>query len=152
MKKLTTLFVLVFLAISLFAEPKVPKYFYDDSDTKEDEFIYVSNDLMYCYTVQAIYSPSKPRFKYILKIEKASLLYDSTMSLHVFFETEKQLDNFTKDFHLSDIENEFIRIRKLCILDDEKPNPTRKDFDKEYFDYQNRPKNITYQLDGTKIK
>lgn len=153
MKKLTTLFILFFVvSLGLFAEPKVPKYYYGDSDIKEDEYIYISNDLMYCYTVRTTYSPSNPKLKYVFNIEKTSLVYDSSMALKVFFETEKQLDNFTKSFHISDIENEFNRIRKLIIMNDGKPNPNRIDFDKEYFDYQNRPKYIFYELDGTSIK
>lgn len=152
MKKLTILFILVFLSVGLFAEPKVPKYFYGDSEIKEDEYIYVSNDLLYCYTVRSTYSPSNPKLKFVFNIEKTSLMYDSSMALKIFFETEKQLDNFTKSFHISDIENEFERIRKLIILNDGKPNPTRIDFDKEYFDYQNRPKYIFYELDGSNLK
>lgn len=153
MKKLTTIFILLFVvSTALFSEPKVPKYYFDDSDIKEDEYIYVSNDLMYCYTVRSTYHPSYPKLKYIFSIEKTSLQYDSSMALKVFFENEKQLDNFTKSFHISDIESEFERIRKLIILNDEKPNPNRIDFDKEYFDYQNRPKYIFYELDGSNLK
>ena len=151
MKKLTTLFILVFLSVSLFAEPKVPKYYFDDSDKKEDEFSYISNDLMYCYEIQAV-SVNYPKFKYKLNFTKRSLVYDKTMSLFVFFETEKQLDNFINNIHLSDIENEFNRIRKQIIMIGEIPNPTRPDFRDEYFDCNNRPSLIFYEVDGSKLK
>lgn len=151
MKKLTILFVLVFLAISLFAEPKVPKYFYDNSDKKEDEFSYISNDLMYCFEILAV-SVDYPKFKYKLNFTKRSLVYDTTMSLFIFFETEKQLDAFINNIHLSDIENEFNRIRKQIIMIDEIPNPNRPTFKDEYFDYRNRPSLIFYEADGTKLR
>ena len=151
MKKLTTLIILSFLTIGLFAEPKVPKYYFDDSEKKEDEYSYISNDLMYCYEIQAV-SINYPNFKYKLNFTKRSLVYDTTISLFIFFETEKQLDNFINTIHLSDIENEFNRIRKQIIMIDAIPNPTKPSFRDEYFDYKNRPSLIFYEVDGTKLK
>lgn len=150
MKKLTTLLFLSFLAVGLFAEPKIPKYFFGDSEIKEDSFKYISNDLMYFYEVQAG-NTDTPKFKYKLKISKTSLVYDTEMALIIYFETEKQLDNYIKTIHLSDIENEFIRIRKQIIMIDEQPNPTNPNFKDEYFDCENRPKYIFYSADGTKL-
>lgn len=150
MKKLTTLFILVFLSIGLFAEPKIPKYYFDDSDKKEDAYTYISNDLMYCYEIQAI-SIDTSNFKYEICFKKRSLVYDTSMSLFIFFKTEKQLDSFINTIHLSDIENEFNRIRKQIIMVDEIPNPTKPGFKKEYFNFEHRPKNIFYEVDGSKL-
>lgn len=150
MKKLTTLFILVFLSVTFFAEPKVPKYYYGDSDKKENAFIYISNDLMYCYEVLATNNESQ-KFNYQLTLKKKSLNSDIGMNLIILFENEKQLDNFTKSIHLSDIENEFNRIRKLIIQNDESPNPTDPKFAKEHFNYKNKPTYIFYEADGTQL-
>ncbi len=152
MKKLTTLFILVFLAVGLFAEPKVPKYYFKENSPKEDAFVYVGNDLLSCYEVQAIYNKVPSNLNYSLKIQKKSLMFDITIVLNFVFETEKQLDNFCKDIHLSDIENEFNRLRKLMILNDAIPNQTHKDADKQTYDFRNKPRYIVYAIDGTKLK
>lgn len=148
MKKLTILFILVFLAVGLFAEPKVPKNYND-----EETFSYINNDFSACYEVEASknYSNSA-KYKYSLYMRKNFLFFNKSIRLNIYFENEKQLDEFIKTIHLSDIENEFNRIRKLMIMNDATPNPTTKDFDKRTFDFDNPPPSIFYQIDGTKLK
>lgn len=150
MKKFTILILASLLFAAVFAEPKVPKYYSGDSKYKEHEYTYISNDLKYCYEIQATKIDTS-KFHYQLNFSKRSLEFDTEMSLYVLFETEKQLDNFIKDIHLSDLENEFNRIRKIIIMIDEKPNPTKLNFEDEYFDFKNRPKHIFYEADGTKF-
>lgn len=143
MKKLTTLFILLFVgSLGLFAEPKVPKYFYGDSEFKEDKYIYISNDLMYCYEIQAI-NVNDTEYPYKLNFIKRSLLVDTSMFLAIYFENENQLDNFTKNIHLSDIENEFERIRKRIINANVKSS-IQLSMNDEYFDYENRPNKVIY--------
>lgn len=139
MKKLFIFSVLFFLAASVFCEPKVPKYYFGDSNNKDDAYSYISNDLMYCYEIQAV-NTDTPNFKYKLNFEKYSLIDNSSIYLCLFFKTENQLDNFIKDIHLSDIENEFIRIRKQIINTDGKP---------KYI--SNKPSVVRYEVDGTKL-
>ncbi len=148
MKKNILFFLILLISLRLFAEPKVPKYYFGESDKKEDAYVYISNDFMDCYEIQAL-SVSTPNFSYVLKFSKTSLLYDMSMCLMVYFKTEKQLDDFINTIHLSDLENEFVRIRKLMIEHDAIPNPTHVDWDKQTFDYKDKPKYIFYQVDGT---
>lgn len=150
MKKLTTLFILVFLSVGLFAEPKIPKYYFDDSDKKEDAYTYISNDFKYCYEIQA-HTTDTPNFKYKINFQKRSLEYDSKIALLIYFKTEKQLDNFINNFHIANIENEFNKIRQQIIILDGVPNPTQKNFKDEYFDFEHRPQYIFYQIDGSRL-
>ena len=144
MKKLTTLFILGFISFSLFAEPQIPKNFFKDTDTAEHYFVYVSNDLNYSYAVWSQYNSFSK--EYTLYIEKSSLLYDNTILLEIMFSSEKNLDSFIKTIHLSDIENEFNRIRRLIISKDNYPC-----YNKHKYNYKNQPIKETYYIKETEL-
>lgn len=139
MKKITTIFILaaVFVVV-LFAEPKVPKMYNGD-----DEYSYISNDMLYYYEIQAGKNTDK-KHPFGLHFIKYSYLGTVKVTLIINFENEKQLDNYIKDIHLSDIDNEFNRIRKQLIMNDAN---TRTQTDKE-----ERPLWIIYEADGSKLK
>ena len=148
MKKITTIIILFAVFIcSLFAEPKVPVYSYEkDSNLKENPYFYLSNDCQNIYEVQAFYDVSS---KYVFRITNKSLITKTYIRLEILFPTKKLLDNFNKTIHLSDLENEFLRLRELLILNDALQiiKPDDKDFD-----FSNPPKSFYYGIDGTKIK
>ena len=137
MKKLTTLFILVFLAVGLFAEPKVPKMY-----KGEDEYTFISNDLLHYYTIQAGKSSSK-KFSYELHFIKYLYVGAVKVTIIIYFENEKQLDNYIKDIHLSDLDSEFERIRKQLISSDASIR-TKTDNDE-------RPLWTIYEADGSKL-
>ena len=141
MKKLTTLFILAFLAVGLFAEPKVPKTY-----KGEDVYSYLTNDFKYNYEIHAG-KIDTPNFKYEIYFSKTLLEDDKYISLLIFFENEQQLDSFTKKIDLSEIEKEFNKIQKAMIKSGSTPNDLHKNFD-----YSNPPPYIYYRADGTQLK
>lgn len=143
MKKLTTLFLLVFISFDLFAEPQIPKNFFKDTDTQEHFFQYVSSDFNYSYAVWTNPYTSN-NYECELHIKKSSLVKDFSMTLHIYFKSEQQMDKFIKTLHLSDIENEFNRIRKLIILNDNYPC-----YDKYIYNFEKPPEYINYYFDGS---
>jgi hypothetical protein len=138
MKKLTTIFILVFMAVGLFAEPKVPKLY-----NGEDEYSYTSNNMMYYYEINAGKNADK-KFPFGLHFIKYSYVGTVKITLIINFENEKQLDTFIKDIHLSDIDNEFNRIRKQLILNNASMRIKT--------DNESRPIWTIYEIDGTKLK
>ncbi|MBO4640901.1 MAG: hypothetical protein J5710_14210 [Treponema sp.] len=108
MKKLFLFAALFILVSSVFAEPKIPKAF------EEEPYIYISNDFTSSYEIYYREFTSA-KLKYLLVFNKESLINGERFNLNICFETEKQLNNFIKTIHLSDLENEFIRVRKLLI-------------------------------------
>lgn len=142
MKKLTTLFILLLLALGLFAEPNVPKTY-----KGEDSYSYISHDFKYSYEINSG-KVNTPNFSYAIYFIKTSLESDRRITLIIYFVNETQLDNFTKKIKLEDIEDEFTRIQKSMIKNGSKPN----ELFKQEFDPSNPPKNIVYYTDGTKLK
>ena len=133
MKKLFLFTAVFILASGVFSEPKIPKAF------EEDPYVYVSNDFTSSYEIY-YRQFSSGKFQYILSFNKRSLLYESEINLDICFETEKQFNNFIKNIHLSDLENEFIQIRKLLI-----------DNDAYMRVIQESPYFVIYEIDGSNI-
>lgn len=112
MKKLTTLFILVFLSVGLFASPKIP---FESLDDEVEPFIFNSNDGLYSYSIKAGDS-AYDRVK--LFFIKYSLGTNTTVSISITFDNKDIYDKFTKDFDLSEIETEFNNLQKKIIKSD----------------------------------
>ena len=82
MKKLTTLFILVFLAIGLFAEPKIPKTY-----KGEDPYTYIDHDFKYCYEINSG-KTSSTKFNYSIYFRKISLETERRTTLIIDFVDE----------------------------------------------------------------
>lgn len=107
MKKLTTLFILLFIGAAVFAEPKIPEY-----TIKEDvvPFLYVSNDCQNVYEIYTLVSDSKNPLR--LNFFNKSLVIPTSIYLQIEFTSKKNYDNFIKDIDMSDLEKSFILIRQ----------------------------------------
>lgn len=113
MKKLTTLFTLIFLTVGLFAEQvEIPK---NTNNSEKEPFIYVNDSITNMYTVSSFVNKDF----YGLEFSNISLTSDIFISLQITFETEKKLDDFIyKNFTSKmsyDLPNTFITIRNRII-------------------------------------
>ena len=109
MKKLTTLILASLFCFGVFAAPKIP------IGTLSDDFepyIYMSNSGLNSYSIKAIIYPSG---SVALRFINWSLITDENVSIQIDFNDEKTFYAFTKNFDLSDIENEFSKLRKSII-------------------------------------
>lgn len=158
MKKLTTLFILLFVGSVLFADPKFPKYsFTDDNITP---YLYVSDDCQSIYEIKALVWPNSK--KAALSFNKKSLILPTSICITIEFSTEKKLDDFIKTIDLSDIENSFNKTRQKLIKEgitpdiikyypDEKPRmvtETKTIYGYSYdetFDWKNLPSSSIYR-------
>lgn len=157
MKKLTTLFILAFLAVGLFAEPKFPKYNITDDD--DVPYVYVSNDLQSVYELIAYVYPNKKK-PYIF-FAKKSLIIPTSIHIKIEFSNEKDLDNYIKNINLADIETCFNNIRRKLINDGITPDIVKYNADgktkqttstntiygngyEEHYDYKTLPQTIVY--------
>lgn len=135
MKKLTTLFVLFFLAVGLFAEQVIiPK---NINNSEKEPFIYINDSITNMYTVSAFVNNDF----YGLEFSNTSLTSDVFISLKITFENEKKLDDFiNKNFTSKmsyDIPNTFISIRNRIIdISDKKEYSINKD--------ENKLEGVTY--------
>lgn len=127
MKKLTTLFILLFVGSVLFADPKFPKYYITDDDYTS--YLYVSNDLQSIYEIKAIVYPTSK--KGIFSFIKRSLVLPTSIFITIEFSTEKKLDEFIKTIDLADVENSFNRTRQNLIRDGITPKITKYDPDEK---------------------
>lgn len=111
MKKLFTILFLFSITVCMFADPKFPKYSFDDDE--QVPYIYVSNDCQTVYELKAIFYPSKKNA--ILSFNNYSLVVPTHILITIEFSSEKKLDEYIKNIDLSDIENSFKRIRLELI-------------------------------------
>ena len=111
MKKIFLFAALYIFASVIFAEPRIPKAF------EEEPYLYISDDFTCSYEIYYREFTST-KLKYLLVFNKESLINGEQFHLNICFETEKQLNNFIKTIQLSDLENEFTRVRKLLIDND----------------------------------
>ena len=111
MKKTTTLFILIILFITgLYANPKIP--FESLSDDEVDPYIYMNSDGLYSYKIKAVVLPSE---KVSLSFIKFFLSTKNNISITITFDNESVYNRFSKDFDLSEIENEFDNLQKKII-------------------------------------
>ncbi len=116
MKKLTTLFILIFIvSTGLFANPKIPKIenYLDslDSDfTGTNYLCYMNNSCTNFYKIFAVTDT-----KYTLYFSNTSLVTNINITLCMNFPSERELDNYIYELDTSDLENEFRNIRKTFI-------------------------------------
>lgn len=92
MKKLTILFVLVFLAVGLFASPKIPKTQY----LSEDYYKYVSNSGSNLYTTRYIVDNSFSKYGFVIK--NKSLVTKVEISITLYFPNESALNDYSRLF------------------------------------------------------
>lgn len=111
MKKLTTIFILLFIGAAVFAEPKFPKYSITDENAVP--YLYISNDCQSIYEIKATVYPNSK--KAVLGFCKKSLVLPTKINIAIEFSTEKKLDDFIKDIDLSDIEDSFVKVRQRII-------------------------------------
>lgn len=135
MKKLTTLFVLIFLAIGLFAEQvEIPK---NINNSEKEPFVYINDSITNMYTVSAFVNNDF----YGLEFTNVSLTSDIFISLKIVFENEKKLDDFiSKNFTSKmsyDLPNTFTTIRnKIIDISSKKEYSINKD--------ENKLEGVTY--------
>ena len=92
MKKLTTLFILAFLAVGLFASPKIPKTKY----LSEECYKYVSNSGSNLYTTRFIVDNDFS--KYGFSITNKSLVTKIEISITLYFPNESALNDYSSLF------------------------------------------------------
>lgn len=121
MKKLFISLILFTLFTSVFAAPKIPKssngFDIKDKLSSKDNFAYISNSGQNLYAVRGIVSNISCDFEftnysYITKIEIKLVLHCSN---------EEDLDALLAKIDTSDLENEFIKIRRSFIRGNIKP-------------------------------
>lgn len=123
MKKLTTLFILIFIvSAGLFANPKIPKidnYFktLNDDYTGTNYLFYINNSCTNSYKIFAEISDNKNT----LNFSSTSLVTNIEICLCMNFPTERDLDNFIYDLDTSDLESEFNSLRSSFIKYNIKP-------------------------------
>lgn len=124
MKKLTTLFIVLFISISgLFAAPKIPKttetwppleYF-----GNENVLAYVNNSCQNVYTIWAVLEPEKKR--YTFNFNNYSYVTEIEIAISLNFQSEEKLDTFLKKIDTTDLENAFNKLRKELEIAGEGP-------------------------------
>lgn len=98
MKKLTTLFILVFLAVGLFAVPfTIPKN-YDFLDI-ENSIYFCDDTLENAYTLYSVVYKTDTVNLTGLHAQKKSLITDVEIDITVKFDTEEDLDGFLNYFY-----------------------------------------------------
>lgn len=125
MKKLLIFILASLFCLGLFATPSIPIDKYDDDDY--EPYIYMSNSGLNSYSLSATLIENKVRFSFI----NFSLITKENISISITFENEKTFNEYMKNFDLSDIENEFITLRKKIIKSNINPKIHQKsdDFD-----------------------
>ena len=131
MKKLTTLFILLFVGSVLFADPKFPKY--DINNENDTPYLYVSDDLQSIYE---IYAFEVAKGKYTLMFNKTSLINPTHIYIQIRFSSEKKLDDFIKDIDLTDLETSFKVTRQKIIKQGITP-------DIYVYDKNDKPRKVT---------
>lgn len=121
MKKLTTLFILAFLAVGLFASPKIPKtnnyLSARNSLSSDDCLIYVNNSGQNIYRIIAEIKENPT-----LWISNESVLTGIEIVLSISFSNEETMDLFIYNYIDSyDIEKVFTKIRDSVISSEIKP-------------------------------
>ena len=110
MKKLFFSLFLLISAASVFARPEIPV---STSDNYVDPYIHASNDGLNSYRIDAYIS--KHEYSTKLSFINYFILTDELISLQIYFENENAYHEFTKNFDISNIEEEFINMRKKLI-------------------------------------
>ena len=123
------------------ATPKIPKNINYD-DTKP--FIFISNDCLNSYSIVAKIVNLKNVKEYKISFINHSLIINTLISIQISFQDEEQLNNFINNFDLSDIENEFIKLRKKLVQNNLTPDifPEPDDF----YDNETIPTSIVYMV------
>ena len=107
MKKLTTLFICLFICISgLFANPTL----YDSIIKDEEVLEYVSDDCQTCYSLFYIYEPDIK--DYAISFYIYSFISDVSIHIKYDFENEKAMLNFAKKINLPNLEVEIKKLRQ----------------------------------------
>ncbi len=120
MKKLTTLFILVFLSVGLFANPKIPKtdnYFNTLIADNNDVYSFVNDSCQNVYKIYAVVNEKEFELHFINK----SYITNVEISITIDFDNEQRLDEFIKKINTSDLEGSFISLRKYIIQLDINP-------------------------------
>lgn len=110
MKKLILCVILFSLFASVFASPKIPV---STSDDYVEPYIHSSNDGLNSYRIDAFVSKSSYNTK--LSFINYFILTDELISIQIYFENAASYQEFTKNFDLSNIEEEFVKLRKKLI-------------------------------------
>ena len=116
MKKLTTLFILLFVSFNLFAAPKIPKLDNYTSDiTKRVDFntnemlSYIDDSGQNLYKLYAISKENEYSFHFINK----SYITFIEIEIIIHFKSEQALDTYLQKFNTMDIEKEFKDTRRI---------------------------------------
>lgn len=116
MKKLSMLFVLFFLAIGLFAVPKINSYNNISNDIYDSNkaIQYINNAGTNLYALGAIVTTIANNKYNDIYFSNYSLLTDTEIILIIHFNTDNEMDNFITQFINSpNLEKSFIEIRDL---------------------------------------
>ena len=142
MKKLFIFILASVFCFGLFAAtPKIPKNINYD-ETKP--FTFISNDCLNSYSIVAKIVNLKNVKEYKISFINHSLIINTLISIQISFQDEEQLNNFINNFDLSDIENEFIKLRKKLVQNNLTPDifPESDDF----YDNETIPTSIVYMV------
>ena len=146
MKKLCIFILASVFCFGLFAAtPKIPKNINYD-ETKP--FTFISNDCLNSYSIIANVVNTKKVNEYKISFINHSLLINTLISIQISFQDEKQLNDFINNFDLSDIENEFSKLRKTFIQSNLQPDIYPKTDD--FYDNKNIPTSIVYMVTANK--
>lgn len=144
MKKLTTLFILIFIvSASFFAQAKIPYNSYDD---EIEPYIFTSSDRQYSYSIRGSDAPyDKAKLSFI----KWHIPTNTNVSISINFDNKDIYDKFTKDFDISEIEMEFSKLEKKVVKSGVKQRLAQKQ-DNDNFNMKttsinpNKPYNVWY--------
>lgn len=108
MKKLSSLFILIFLTGILFASPKIPIW----GATEDEPLIYLSNDCNNYYSIGVFTLDYK---KYKFSFIKYSLSNDALIAININCNSEKDVNSLIANIDTTNLDNEFINLRKKII-------------------------------------
>lgn len=114
MKKLSILFILSAIFISAaFSHPTIPK---THDALSPERFIYISDNCQNLYTAY-MYKPNEKLWEkgplYHFKFTNKSLISDIEIEIIVYFNSEKEMDEYVNAINTTYIEQYFSKIRSI---------------------------------------
>jgi len=140
MKKITTLFIILFICLyGLFANPTIPKTNSNWPVTKKlgnkNILTYFNNSCQNLFSIRAVIDKTT----YKLEFDNYSYVTKSDIMIIIYFLNEERLDEYIASINTLNLEEEFINLRKQVMAADIEPML--------YLDDENSPpKTVMYQV------